>query len=75
MSETGLVFSFMRRSGGTQSMDVMQRMQEQQVRLLELVESLSVSTQEAVGGLEARLLALEAKMRSVVPGMTHLTIR
>lgn len=43
-------------------------MQDQQLRLLGMVESLSVSTQTALGGLDARLLALEAKMRASLPG-------
>lgn len=44
-------------------------MQDQQMRLLGMVESLSVSTQTALGGLDARLLALEAKMRTSLPGI------
>lgn len=38
------------------------------MRLLGMVESLSISTQEALGGLETRLLTLEAKMCSGLPG-------
>ena len=38
------------------------------MRLLGMVESLSISTQEALAGLEARLLSLEAKMCSGLPG-------
>ena len=38
------------------------------MRLLGMVESLSISTQEALGGLDSRLLALEARLQSSLSG-------
>ena len=46
--------------------------QEQQGRVLEMVNSLSVSTQAALSGLETRLLALEAKAESCLSGLHRL---
>ena len=46
--------------------------QEVQGRVLGMVDSLSVSTQAALSSLEARLLALEAKVDACLPGM-HLS--
>ena len=42
--------------------------QEQQGRVLGMVDSLSVSTQAALAGLEARLLRLEANIGACLPG-------
>ncbi len=42
--------------------------QEQQGRVLGMLDSLSLSTQAALAGLEARLLALEAKADACLPG-------
>ena len=47
--------------------------QEQQGRVLEMVDSLSVSTQAALSSLEARLLALQARVDSCLPGLPHPT--
>ena len=43
-------------------------LQEQQGRVLEMVDSLSMSTQAALSGLEMRLLALQARVDSCLPG-------
>ena len=42
--------------------------QEQQGRVLGMLDTLSLSTQAALAGLEARLLALEAKADACLPG-------
>ena len=47
--------------------------QEQQGRVLQMVDSLSVSTQAALSSLEARLLALQARVDSCLPGLLHST--
>lgn len=47
-------------------------LQEQQGRVLEMVDSLSVSTQAALASLETRLLALQARMDHCLPGLLHL---
>lgn len=44
-------------------------LQEQQGRVLDMVDSLSVSTQAALSGLETRLLALQARLDSCLPGL------
>ena len=49
----------------------MSDVQEQQGRVLEMVDSLSVSTQAALTSLEARLLALQARVDSCLPGLPH----
>ncbi|DBA81597.1 TPA: hypothetical protein ACH3X1_007364 [Trebouxia sp. C0004] len=46
----------------------MQKLQEQQGRVLGMLDSLSHSTQTALAGLEVRLLALEAKAGACLPG-------
>ncbi|KAL0026027.1 hypothetical protein WJX79_002284 [Trebouxia sp. C0005] len=46
----------------------MQKLQEQQGRVLGMLDSLSLSTQAALAGLEARVLALEAKADTCLPG-------
>ena len=43
-------------------------LQEQQGRVLGMLDTLSLSTQAALAGLEARLLALEAKADACLPG-------
>ncbi len=42
--------------------------QEQQGRVLGMLDTLSLSTQAALAGLEARLLVLEAKADACLPG-------
>ena len=42
--------------------------QEQQGRVLGMLDSLSLSTQAALAGLEARVLDLEAKADTCLPG-------
>ena len=48
--------------------------QEQQGRVLGMMDSLSLSTQAALAGLETRLLALEAKVDACQPGLPHQTL-
>ncbi|DBB10596.1 TPA: hypothetical protein ACH3X3_007109 [Trebouxia sp. C0006] len=51
----------------------MQKLQEQQGRVLGMLDTLSLSTQAALAGLEARLLALEAKADACLPGPVGVT--
>ena len=51
----------------------MRGVQEQQGRVLGMMDSLSLSTQAALAGLQARLLTLEAKVDACLPGLSHDT--